>query len=400
VSRYGRSGWGSTPGLGHPVWVGPVSLTVWFGADTADFPEGGGYLWAYMSWALGLRALGCRVVWLEPCEAGASADEVGALVRSLRQRLEPYGLADEIAVCPRSDKLAAAPSEPEGCVSLETAREADLFLNVSYNEHRALLPLFRRTAVVDFDPGLLQMWIDQGELVLPRYDVYFTTGENVSLESARFSGGGLSWQYAPECVALDWWPVCEAPENAPFTTLSGWDTDDWFHDGSDWYPNSKRDGFLPYLDLPRYTTQPLELALRIWKHKEEERTELERRGWRVVHAYEAASTAEDYQHYVQSSRGEFSCAKPSCAGLANAWISDRTLAYLASGKPAVVEYTGPSRILPDAEGLFRFRTVAEAARHLETAVTEYEHHGRLARALAEEYFDAKKVLQSVLERAL
>ena len=132
-----ENGSGSTPGLPRAGWVGTVSLTVWFGADTADFPEGGGYLWAYMSWALGLRSLGCRVVWLEPCEAGASADEVGALVRSLRRRLEPYGLADEIAVCPRSDRLEAAPSEPESCVALETAREADLFLNVSYNEHRA-----------------------------------------------------------------------------------------------------------------------------------------------------------------------------------------------------------------------------------------------------------------------
>jgi hypothetical protein len=378
-----------------------VSLTVWFGADTGDFPEGGGYLWAYMSWALGLHALGCRVVWLEPFDPDAADTEVEAFVRRLRVRLQPYGLAEEIAVCPRSDPSALVSwVSPEGCVPLEAAREADLFLNVSYTEHRALLPSFRRTAVVDFDPGLLQMWIDRGRLTLPRYDVYFTTGENVGRPGGRFSGGGLPWQYAPECVALDWWRVCEASDGAPFTTLSSWDTDEWFLDGSEWRPNSKRDGFLPYLDLPRYTNQPLELALRIWEHKDEERAELERRGWRVVHAYEVASTADDFQRYVQSSRGEFSCAKPSCAGLANAWISDRTLCYLASGKPAVVEYTGPSRILPDDAGLFRFRTLEEAARHIETATSDYERHGLLARALAEEHFDARKVLRSVLERAL
>jgi hypothetical protein len=74
--------------------------------------------------------------------------------------------------------------------------------------------------------------------------------------------------------------------------------------------------------------------------------------------------------------------------------------YLASGKPAVVEHTGPSRFLPDAAGLFRFRSLGEAAHCLETVATEYEDQCRLARALAEEHFDARKVVGRVLERAL
>ena len=87
----------------------------------------------------------------------------------------------------------------------------------------------------------------------------------------------------------------------------------------------------------------------------------------------------DYQRYVQASQGEFSCAKPSCVRLQNAWVSDRTLCYLASGKPAVVQHTGASRFLPDAEGLFRFRTLEEAAHALSAAQSDYERHGRLAR---------------------
>ena len=377
-----------------------MSLTVWFGADTADFPEGGGYLWAYMSWALGLRALGCRVVWLEPYEPAATRSDLDALVRSQRERLEPYGLGEDIALCPRGEELHPGET-PEGCVPLEAAREADLFLNVSYAEHAALLPLFRRTAVVDFDPVLVQMWIDEGTLTLPHYDTYFTTGETVGQPGSRYPGGGLSWQYAPECVFLDSWPVTDVPDGAPFTTLSSWDTDDdWYFDGDDWQTNNKRDGFVPYFDLPRLTSQPLELALRLWEHRDAERRELEQRGWRIVHAYDVSATPADYQRYIQGSRGEFSCAKPSCISFQNAWISDRTLCYLASGKPAVVEHTGPSRILPDAAGLFRFRTVEEAARHLETVAGDYERQSQLARALVEEHFDARKVVGSVLERAL
>ena len=85
---------------------------------------------------------------------------------------------------------------------------------------------------------------------------------------------------------------------------------------------------------------------------------------------------------------------------ANAWISDRTLCYLASGEPAIVQHTGTSRFLPDCEGLFRFRTMDEAVCALSMAETEYERHCRAARALAEEFFDAKKVAGSVIERAL
>ena len=81
-------------------------------------------------------------------------------------------------------------------------------------------------------------------------------------------------------------------------------------------------------------------------------------------------------------------------------MSERTLGYLASGKPAIVQHTGPSRFLPDNEGLLRFRSVEEAARQFAAVERDYAHHCRAARALAEEYFDAQRVIARVLETAL
>jgi hypothetical protein len=124
------------------------------------------------------------------------------------------------------------------------------------------------------------------------------------------------------------------------------------------------------------------------------------KGWEVRNAWEVTCMPQDYQRYIQNSRGEFSCVKPSCVRLQNAWISDRTLCYLASGKPAVVEYTGASRFLPDADGLLRFRNRAEAVAMLAAAEMEYDRHCQSARNLAEEYFDAKKVAKGMLERSL
>ncbi len=62
-------------------------------------------------------------------------------------------------------------------------------------------------------------------------------------------------------------------------------------------------------------------------------------------------------------------------------LSDRSLCYLASGKPVVVQHTGQSKILPDMEGLFRFHTVKEAAQALATASSAYDYHCRRARVV-------------------
>jgi hypothetical protein len=82
---------------------------------------------------------------------------------------------------------------------------------------------------------------------------------------------------------------------------------------------------------------------------------LEEHGWRIHHSRDVAATPETYQAYIQRSRGEFSCAKPSCMKLQNEWVSDRTLCDMASGKPVVVQNTGPSAILPNGlEACFDF----------------------------------------------
>ena len=164
--------------------------------------------------------------------------------------------------------------------------------------------------------------------------------------------------------------------------------------------NDKRAAFLDYADLPLRTSTPLELALCLAPGDEEECRLLEERGWKVRHSWTVSSGPEQYRAYIQQSRGEFSVVKPSCVWLNNAWISDRTLCYLASAKPAVVQHTGPSRFLPDSEGLLRFRTLEEAALALSAVEADYEEHCRLARELAEEHFDAQKVVGRVLERAL
>ena len=371
-------------------------VTVWLIGSALEYPAGGGHLWVYLNWAMGLRANGCRVVWLECTADEAPSETVVRNAASLRSRIASFGFHDFAVLTGTAKPL---PADPGSARLLRTAHEAELLLDLSYCPSEAVVEIFQRSAMVDIDPGLSQQWLHDGGLKIPRHDHYFTIGETVGTPEASFPDCGFNWHYTPPCVSLDAWPVAPASANASFTTVSHWESHEWVHHGGASYNNSKRSGFLPFLQLPKLTAAKLELALSLGRDESEKR-HLEELGWIIRESASVSATPEAYRSYIQYSRGEFSCVKPSCVRLQNAWISDRTICYLASGKPAVVEHTGPSRILPDAEGLLRFRSLDQAVEYLEVVQSDYETHARAARGLAEDVFDAKKVAARLLEQAL
>lgn len=376
-----------------------MSRTVCLNANTIVFPHGGGHRWVYLNWALGLRALGCKVIWSEGVLPKWGGPRIAELARILADHLRPFGLADSISLYSYNDE-PVPPTDFPYIPSEQTVESADLLLEIAYGSDERFVRRYQRSALIDIDPGILQVWVSQGNMKIAPHDAYFTIGETVGQLGSRVPDVGIPWNYLPPCVALDAWPVTAGDAKAPFTTVSQWRGGDWIIHGDDSYNNEKREGFLPFLDLPRLTKQPLELALGLGEWEHDERDNLLSKGWRVRHASEVTASPDDYRRYLQTSRGEFSCCKPSCVKLQNAWISDRTICYLASGKPAVVQHTGPSRFLPDSEGLFRFNTIDEAASMLDRAAADYPAQSAKARALAEEFFDARKVCRRLLEAAL
>jgi len=376
-----------------------VSLTVCLApANTVAYPNGGGHLWVYLQWALGLRALGCRVIWLEEIDPTEPGEETNRNLATLRERLARWDLADGLALT--TPDGAALPRDVAGTsLDLEAAAEADLLLNLWHSLPAQVVRRFRRSALIDTDPGLLQIWMTTGTIRVAPHDTYFTVGETVGTPAARFPDCGLPWLYTPPPVFLPEWPTAPPDGAAPYTTVAHWWGGTFEFNGTT-FCNEKRLAFLEYLDLPARTPVRLELAVCLAEYYEEYRQMMEPRGWRLREAWDVSSTPEEYRAYVQRSRGEFSCAKPAYITLETAWLSDRTICYLASGRPAVVQHTGPSRFLPDADGLFRFRNPDEAAAALGAAEADYERHCRQARALAGEHFDARRVVARVLERAL
>ncbi len=374
--------------------------------SVATFPEGGGHFWVYLQYVLGMRQLGYDVYWLEAFRTKGRADREAAALATFRARMKQYGLGEKciLYLTHSNETMADAPTEYLGLTRAEAEAvfaKADLLLNFHYAISPKLLARFRRTALVDIDPGLLQFWISRGQLSVPPHDCYFTTSEAVGRPGAKIPDTGLPWTPIRPPVCLEQWPYVFDSRSEAFTTVSNWDSSDWIVDGAETYENTKRVAFLEFADLPRLTPQPLELALFLRTERDlSDHRDLESRGWRIRHSREVAATPELYKAYVQQSRGEFSCAKRSCMKFENGWVSDRTLCYLASGKPVVVQNTGQNAYLPNGEGMFRFSTPAEAARAFEDINRDYQKHSRAARQIVETFFDAKQVVKEILSHAL
>jgi hypothetical protein len=372
---------------------------------TLKFLEGGGHFWVYLQYVEGLRRAGCEVYWLERVPGDGPWRERSRIGAWLR-RLERYGLAGKVILYTdegRERGISDAYLVGTRSDAYEVFQRADLLLNFHYAIDARMLARFRRTALVDIDPGLLQRWMSTGQLEVAPHDLYFTIGETVGTPSARVPDCGLDWVHIRPPVCLELWPYVHDPRCELFTTVTDW----WSGYASELvngrevlYDNNKRVSFLALAELPRLTSQPLELAVYMGADDAEDRRTMRHHGWRLRHSLEVSRTPELYRSYIQRSRGEISCVKPSYVRLRNGWVSDRSLCYLATGKPVVVQRTGLSSYLPTGEGIFEFSSPAEAAEALAKVNSDYQRHCRSAREIAETWFDARRTTEKILNVAL
>src|SRR3990172_9123570 len=121
-----------------------MSITVWLSARTLHYTEGGGHFWVYLNWALGLRELGCNVIWLEGIGSKTKARELPNKISALRSRLEKYGFSESIAIYSKTGE--SLPNEAiDGCLNIELAEDADLLLNMAFNIPSEVVERFRRS---------------------------------------------------------------------------------------------------------------------------------------------------------------------------------------------------------------------------------------------------------------
>ena len=107
-----------------------------------------------------------------------------------------------------------------------------------------------------------------------------------------------------------------------------------------------------------------------------------------------------YRDYIRRSKGEFTVAKDQYVRLHTGWFSDRSACYLAAGRPVITQETGfTDHLRWQRDGLFAFESLGEIAEAVKSINADYARHSRAAREIAREFFEAEKVLRSLLERA-
>jgi hypothetical protein len=347
----------------------------------------------FINWALGFRACGCDVYWLDVVQPEMKQDELHVAVQRLKEALKPFSLDQSILVDFLSDKV-----DLRDVATTVDVDSFDLLFDLRYNLPERLRKRAKRSALLDIDPGILQIALSGGGYPDPKHDLFFSIG-SAGTPTARFTDAGKRWIHTHPCVHLPEWPMRPASPNAPWTTVAHWwNNGVWMVDeAGEAYSDAKRDGFAPLMDIPSVIRSPFKLALdETW-----ERQRIEDHGFQVVDAREVAGTPVAYRDFIQGSLGEFSAAKPSYVRLRTGWLSDRTICYLASGKPCVVEDTGPIESLKDfKQGLHRFMDRNSAIRALEHVLAHYEAEALSARSIAEELFDSQKVCHRVLSFAL
>ncbi len=364
----------------------------------------GGEAWVRLNWILGFRKLGCRVFFLEEIAPSTCVDQGGAVcpfsdcvnLAYFRSVSAAFGLEKSATLIYDQGK------ETYGLGRLgliELARQADLLVNISgHLTCPDVLSRFRCKAYIDIDPGFTQFWHadPRTAFTVNEHDHYFTIGENIGTSDCVIPAGGIPWRAVRQPVVLEEWPVVRADAADRFTTIASWrgPFGPVQHDGKTF--GLKVHEFRKFIDLPGRVPGKFEIALNIHNADEKDRLALLDHGWRLVNPRDVASDPLAFRRYVQDSSAEFSVAQGIYVDTNSGWFSDRTVRYLASGKPALVQDTGFGRNIPTGNGLLAFRTLDEAVAGADRIMRDYDRHCRAARGIADEYFDSDKALGQFL----
>jgi hypothetical protein len=378
--------------------------TVVVSGALANKPSNGGNAWVVLSWALGLRRLGFHVYLLEQiCQSGcvdSSGNPIGfadsANLTYFRQVTERFGLNDSAALILEDGEQIAGLSSAE---LNDVVSATQLLINISgHLTYRPGMQTIDRKVYLDLDPGYTQFWHVSGNegARLAGHDFYFTVGENIGTPICPIPAGDIDWRHTRQPVVLEQWPV-GMRNHKRFTTVASWRGAFGRIEYEGRMYGLKAHEFRKVASLPERVPQSFEVALDIHPADEQDRSLLQRHGWQIVDPMQAAAIPDSFRKYVQGSGAEFSVAQGVYVDTNSGWFSDRTVRYLASGKPVLVQDTGFGRSFPVGEGLLSFRTLQEAEAGAKEIARNYEHHCRAARALAEEYFDSDRVLGRLLD---
>lgn len=369
-----------------------MPLTVLISGMVAGDPHQGGATWAVLQYVLGLRRLGHEVFLVEPVDA--PTDEVTTYFGEV---VAQFGLRDRAALLVRGTRDTVGLGHE---ALLDAARGADVLLNVSGMLDGELSEAVAgRRVFLDLDPAFNQLWheaegVDMG---FDRHDRFVTVGLALGDADCPVPTCGRDWIRTPQPIVLEHWPLLPPAPDAPVTTvanLRGYGSVEW--DGLLY--GQKVHSLRALYELPERVADPLLLAMSVHPDERDDLAALHRHGWQLADPRAVAGTPDAYARFIGASKAEIGLAKSGYVHSRCGWFSDRSICYLASGRPVVAQETGFSRYLPTGEGLLSFAGVDDAAAALDDVRGDHGRHAAAARAIAEDVFASDRVLGELLER--
>lgn len=365
----------------------------------AKYPEGGGNFSVPLQYVLGLRRMRRRFLWLEIMMTTGDDRRDARNARIFRDRLADFDLAGDFClIVIRKDEDPLVTGRFFGRSKrefLDLLAGPTTLLNLSYSVHPPLIGRFTHTKLCSLDPTEVCFWMLHLEMGQSHHDEFWTIGLNTDGPGSRVPKTGLTWHTYFPLVDTTLLKPQPRPAHDRFTTIGQWYWDGQVQLDGEWRDFSKRAAFEKFFTLPSlHPSATFELAMNL-KPGDPERDRMLEAGWNHVDPHVIARTPRRYYDYLAGSTAEFTGVKLE-SYMSSGWLSDRSAAFLAMGRPVITEQTGAEHYLPAGSGFFFVRSLKEASDAVHDVLGNWKKHSRTARACAVECFDAVANLRKIL----
>jgi hypothetical protein len=376
-------------------------LTILLSGMIAAVPHQGGATWAVLQYLLGFKRLGHEVYFVEPLKeqhlrpAGASLKQ-SVNSAYFRRVMKDFGLEETSALLLESNGQTVG--LPYSQLQAAASR-ADALFNISgLLTDETLLSSIPLRVYLDLDPAFTQLW-HAAQNIDMRFDAhtrFVTIGRNIGEPTCPVPTCGRDWITTLQPIVLEHWPRATRITYDALTTVANWrGYGSVEHEGV--FYGQKAHAFRQFFSLPTLTAERFMPALAIYPGEDRDLSAFTHYGWQLVDPSRVADTPGAYAQFVRGSKAELGIAKSGYVASRCGWFSDRSICYLASGRPVLAHETGFTRFLPVGDGLFAFQSMEDVLGCIDQLNSDYARHSSQARSLAEEFFDSDKVLAALLQ---